>query len=534
MKSRSVCGLVGLWGLLVVVSIACRPPIPIDETRYLSVAWEMWRSGNFLVPQVNGLPYSHKPPLLFYLINLGWMLFGANAFTARLTAPLFALCNLGLTAALGRRLWPENPRVAEFAPFILLALPLWAVTSTVTMFDQLLTFFILLGLIGLLKISRWQWRSGLMLLAIAIGGGLLTKGPVVLLPLLPTALSFPWWRPAAAAKKKYWYPLLLAALLAGIGLALGWALPAARAGGPAYADAILWGQTAGRIVKSFAHQRPWWWYLPLLPLVLLPWTVLLVRGPEKGWRGLLAEPGLRFCLAWLLPAFILFSLVSGKQLHYLVPLLPALALLGARAADGAAPQTLRWCRISLGGLFLVSGLVLAGSGLLPLVNEFTGHRNPLWVLALIFSGLLACGLKPEKPATTITGISAAVVGWILLLQFIAAGSLAGTFDLGPMALKIAELQRQGHQVAIYPARFANQFHFPGRLRQPLITLDEIHEVGPWLAAHPKAYIVTFRRNLSPDNDSGPPELTLESGKRRISLWSATALQPLLPPPLTTE
>ena len=46
--------------------------MPVDETRYLAVAWDMWREGNFLVPHLNGEPYSHKPPLLFWLIHLAY------------------------------------------------------------------------------------------------------------------------------------------------------------------------------------------------------------------------------------------------------------------------------------------------------------------------------------------------------------------------------------------------------------------------------------------------------------------------------
>ena len=57
---------------LIAVAVLTRPAMPIDETRYLAVAWEMWQSGDYLVPHTNGLPYSHKQPLLFWLINFGW------------------------------------------------------------------------------------------------------------------------------------------------------------------------------------------------------------------------------------------------------------------------------------------------------------------------------------------------------------------------------------------------------------------------------------------------------------------------------
>ena len=68
----------GLWVVVMGTALATRPPLPVDETRYLAVAWDMWLDGNFLVPHLNFEPYSHKPPLLFWLINLGWGLFGVR------------------------------------------------------------------------------------------------------------------------------------------------------------------------------------------------------------------------------------------------------------------------------------------------------------------------------------------------------------------------------------------------------------------------------------------------------------------------
>ena len=70
--------LTGMWLLLVGVTLKLRPLLPVDETRYLSVAWDMWQNDNFLVPHLNGAPYSHKPPLLFWLMHLGWSIFGVN------------------------------------------------------------------------------------------------------------------------------------------------------------------------------------------------------------------------------------------------------------------------------------------------------------------------------------------------------------------------------------------------------------------------------------------------------------------------
>ena len=306
-----------------------RPLMPIDETRYLSVAWEMWLHNNYLVPHLNGELYAHKPPLLFWIMNLGWSIFGVVEWWPRLVAPLFGLGSLLLTARLARKLWPQQSQIANLAPFLLFGGLFWIVFSTMTMFDTLITFFSLLGILGL--ISTWQGKliKGFMLVAIAIGLGVLTKGPVILLHILPAALLAPLWAPQlspATMSWGKWYYAILLAFLAGAAIALSWAISAAIAGGQVYADAIFWGQTAGRMVKSFAHQRPVWWYLVAVPLMLLPWSlwpalwrscrVCSKLSSATFWPG---DGGLRLLLTWFLTAFTAFSLISGKQPHYLLP-----------------------------------------------------------------------------------------------------------------------------------------------------------------------------------------------------------------------
>ena len=68
-RAASVAGLLLCWLALLLLSLALRPLLPVDETRYIGVAWEMWQRGDFLVPWLNGEPYSHKPPLFFWLVH---------------------------------------------------------------------------------------------------------------------------------------------------------------------------------------------------------------------------------------------------------------------------------------------------------------------------------------------------------------------------------------------------------------------------------------------------------------------------------
>lgn len=318
-----------MWLALLLTTLATRPLVPIDETRYVTVAWEMWQRGDFLVPHLNGLPYSHKPPLLFWLMHGGWWLFGVNEWWPRLVPALAALANVALVRQLAKRLWPEEEAAAELSPWILSGFLAWAFYSTAVLFDMLVVCGVLGVLYGLVLARDERPFLGFSLAALGTCFGLFAKGPVVLAFALPPILLGPWW--ARGVRPWRWGLGGLGALAAAVLGILAWALPAARAGGEAYSRAILWGQTADRVVAATAHPEPFWWYAAVLPLMLLPFSL----WPAL-WRRLrpltLADSGVRLCLAATVPSLLVMSLISAKQPHYLLAALPPLALVAARAA----------------------------------------------------------------------------------------------------------------------------------------------------------------------------------------------------------
>jgi 4-amino-4-deoxy-L-arabinose transferase-like glycosyltransferase len=148
------------------------------------------------------------------------------------------------------------------------------------MFDMLLTTCVLVGLIALAQAAATGRRRWHALFAAAIAFGILAKGPVIFLHLLPVALLAPLWlRPDA--ERGRWYRRTAGAVLGGILLAGFWVVPAALFGGDAYREKILWTQTAGRVTESFSHARGWWYYLVVFPLLTLPWFVW-----RRVWSGL--------------------------------------------------------------------------------------------------------------------------------------------------------------------------------------------------------------------------------------------------------
>ena len=420
-----------VWGVLVALALTLRPPLPIDETRYLSVAWEMWVRGDYLVPYLNGQPYSDKPPLLFWMMQLGWAVFGVTDWWARLVAPIFGLASMALTPAIARRLWPHDRGAAGLAPWILLGTAWWTVFITPTTFDTLVTFFVLLGILGILRAGQESSGRGWTMLSAAVGLGILTKGPMILLYMVPIGLAAPWWTNRRGGWLR-WYSRLTLAIALGLGIALAWAVPAALSAGEPYARAIFWDQTSTRLGQVAEHRRAFWWYAPLVPALVFPWPLAPVAW--RGWRAALATPltpATRLLLAWIVPPFLILSLVGGKQAHYLLPLLPAFALLTAH------------------GISVLGAIVTPGR---------------IRLIAMLSPALM------------------------LLLHLAVLPYLAVGFDVAPLARKIHSWQEAGRPVA-HAGRYHGQFQYAGRLEQPLEVIPRRTE-RDWLARHPGGKVIS--------------------------------------------
>jgi len=525
-----------IWlALLAAVTLAVRPPIPVDETRYLSVAWEMWTSGNLLVPHLNGLPYSHKPPLLFWLINAGWELFGVAGWWPRLVPALCLAASLFLTLALGRELWPGRPALPRRAAVLLQGSLLFAILATYLLFDPLLVACALVAVLGLVRAARGGGLRAWGLAGLGIGLGILAKGPVILLHTLPVALAGPWWsrgleplgpgraRPTA----RRWYGGVALAVIVGAAIGLAWAIPAALAGGAEYGRAILLGQTTGRLAESFAHRRPAWWYLPLLPVLVFPfgfWPPLyraLYRGLYRG-RGrlpsLLAEPGVRFALAQGLPVLAVFSLISGKQPQYLAPLLPAGALLAARLAE-RAPRPRRWeivpplllplaVALALILLQLVAGrqgvpgwagLISPGAGVLFGIGAVLYAVHVLRRSRRVPAPGAGPGAGPSsrpdpgeanEPGGSdgaAEGLAVLSVALVAVLYLALAPMFTARYDLEPMARFVRLAETRGAPVA-HIGEYRGELHFLGRLERPFEEVERA-DVAAWFDRHPEGLVL---------------------------------------------
>lgn len=495
-----------LWVLAALVSIFQTGFIPMYSTRTLGVAWEMWNSGQFLVPYSNGEPYSHKVPLLFWLIHAGWAVGGVGEVWPRVLQVLTGLGVILLAQRLARVLWPRVPTVAALVPWVLAAYSYAFLFSLQIMYEVLLCLCVL-GAMNALVARDVGSRPAFAWFALAVAAGLMTKGPVMLLHVAFPFLLGPLWHPWAAAHRARWYAHGALALIAGFAVLLGWALAAARVGGEAYRNELFFMQTAGRVVDSFDHAQPWWWYLSMLPALMLPWLLW-----PRAWHAVLAaitaerSVGMRFVLCWLLPVFVAFSLISGKQAYYLLP----------EAAAGAMVLAagLAQLRVRAGSGWRVSGGWLLGAVMFALA--FALWRLPAWVADgsadsiwyvdlssaspwfVVGAALLGLAFMsaPRADLAATRWIGATAMAAVVLVYALFAQTIWVRFDLRPAAAHLAALEAAGVPIAHYDL-YHTQFQFLARLQRPVTVLFP-DSIDAWALQHPDGRVLHYVKPLTLD------------------------------------
>ena len=518
-RSSSLPVLLALWLALLLLSLLTRPLLPVDETRYLAVAWEMWRRGDFLVPYLNGAPYSDKPPLFFWLIHAGWWLFGVTEWWPRCVAALVSLAALWATARLADMLWPRDVMTRQLVPWVLFGSIVWMAFYPWVQFDLLLVLFVVLAMSGLIMAGRGR-RNGWLVVGLGIGLGVLAKGPVILLHVLPAALLAPLWIRDRPRSWWNWYAAIGGSLLLGSVMALAWALPAAQSGGETYRQAILWGQTANRVVNAFAHAHPWWWYLPWLPVLFAPWPLL-----PWLWRHLLRslrdrqDEGVRFCAVWLLSALLVMSLMSGKQLKYLLPLLPAFALLVARVLSLAGSQDVPRRPRVLAVLPGLSGIFLAVAPSLIAAPPWVNSVSPLWGGVLVAGAVLLGMSKPLRMEQYPLAVALLSAGILVIVYLGVFRNAAPAYDLREASRLIARAEAAGRPVASLTG-YHGQFGFYGRLARPIVNLPP-QQARAWSREHPGGYLIATYPDRVPGHAAAVHEQPYRGG--HLAIWEGRVL-----------
>lgn len=498
-----------LIGLAVIMAalVAMRPLLPIDETRYLSVAYEMWLSGDPVHLTKNGEMYTHKTPLLFVMINLVWLVTGVSEFAARLVGPACAVAMVAGTAMLARRLWAAE-NLGLRAALILCGFPVFLIYGSATMFDALLALGVLGGIAALWSIG--QGRGGWPLFGLALAFGVYAKGPVILVHLMPVLLSMPYW---AANPPK---PIQIAkgfggALLIALAIIALWLVPTLLTATPEFRTELLWTQSAARVAGGMAHDRPIWFLIALLPALLFPWGWSFRLW--SGFKGRWSDPAIKLCTIWAISTLILFSLISGKQAHYLLPAYPAVALLFAHASTRAKSGSLAWVAL----LLIACGAGAVGLGLIPAKADLA-QLAPYWPLTafavLCFILALLIWRLPRIPGHLLSGI-----GLTLGIHgIIATTGLYAAYDGQALASTLAIYETDG--LAVTNAEYNAEINFLARLTTPVALTPDLPSLTAWAQTHPDGMI--FGR-INENPLTAAPQQVFHFMAQDWGLWPATSL-----------
>ena len=545
------------WTLLALAvfvlgaGMGVRDPWPTDEPRFNLVAKQMVESGEYLITQRGVELYSDKPPMYMWTQVAAYSLTGNWRVAFLLPSLLAALGVLWLLFDLTARTWSR--RAAWWTAFTLLICFQFAFQAKRAQIDMVLLFLITLSLYGflrhLLRGPAWHWYAlGWFVAGIAT----ITKGvgflaPLILLPAAALALyqgraSTGW----AALRSPHWWWMPLLFLLA---MSL-WLLPMYLAtygsGDPAriaYAEDLLFRQTAKRYTNSWDHQEPFWYFAGVMLASWLPLSLWLPWWAPALWRRLRhrLDPRTVLPLCWAAMVVLFFSFSPGKRDVYILPALPMLVF----ALAPLLPGLLRLRgpnRVSFVAALLLA-LALLGLGLAALVGEpgfelreeqrrglQAGSDALWWVLALsgALAGLLLLWARPRRGVLGWAGCMAVIWtvamgwggSWVLNEQNSARGVMQAARDkVGPeIELGLVAWQEQNLLQAIPPVQTFGFEKIPWE--------QQWADGKAWLMQAPeRRRLFVLSRLIDRCVERSKIELAGISNRRRWYLVPAEALRP---------
>jgi len=316
-----------------------------DEGRYAEIAREMAVTGDWVTPRLNGIKYFEKPPLQYWAIASAYKVFGEHHWTSRLWPALTGLLGIALVLLAGRSLF--GPTAGLYAALVLGSSAGYIGLGHMNTLDMGLTFFMTATALAFLLAHsegtnpatsrRWMlaaWASA----ALAV----LSKGLIgIVLPAAVVAIYAVLQRDWGLLGRLQWTRGTLIFLV----IAAPWFVLVQHAN-PEFAKFFFIHEHFERfLTESHRRVEPWWYFIPKLAVGLLPWLTLLPQALIRGWRmpqpPQVFQPA-RFLLIWTIFIFVFFSASGSKLPSYILPILPALALLiGLTLADTGTRQ-LKW------------------------------------------------------------------------------------------------------------------------------------------------------------------------------------------------
>lgn len=352
-----------------------------DEPRYAAIGLEMARSGDWITPRLWGERWFEKPALLYWMTALASRLGFGPDLAPRVPVAVLSAGFLLFYYRWVKRVYAE--RVAMFATGMLATCAGWLGYSYAAVTDLPLTATFSAGMFFSLDWLLTSDRKRLRWAGVAFGLAILAKG------LVPVALVLPLLWFGRREGKALLVPAAIAAAVAAV-----WYIPCTIVNGWPFVEEFFLKHHLSRFTNNaLQHKQPVWYYLPVLVGLLMPWTPMAAAAARLNFRGV----DRRFLLSWFLFGLAFFSMATNKLPGYLLPLLPAAALL-----FGMALEEVSWSRWCLGVSVLGWALAPTVAATLPGALEAGLSRagvswqiSPLWLTV----GALAIAIYTVRHAS---------------------------------------------------------------------------------------------------------------------------------------
>ena len=478
--------------------VGAYPLFEPDEGRNAEVMREMAATNGYILPRLNGLPYLDKPIVYFAAGALAMEVMGPTEKAARLPSIVFTVLTILLVAWFGGRLFGRDG--AWTAALAYAASPLTIAYARTVIFDAALTFWVVGALVSFYLAAEssppstsphpqggsegggdrgWWGTVGW----VATAAGVLTKGPVALMFVALVALPYALWR-------RRWRAVVdPVGLLAFVAVVLPWVL-AVSSTVPDFVSYVLAVETVQRVTTSaLGRSEPFLYFVPILLAAALPWVVAVIVG----WRrdvlrrsGDRLDPRTVLLLLWIAAPLLFFTLSQSKRPQYILPLVPALALLLARVWH-AAREVLPGARAAGGALVVIGGGLITRrdwiAGLFDTSPEVAARipSTALWLgLAAAVAGSLvfAAGERRQHVLLALAAPACAIplLGMPLLR---AIGAERSSASLAEALRPVITAETEIVAVATYP------LSLPFYLRRPLTlaTVDGAELTSNYVTRH---------------------------------------------------
>ena len=345
-----------------------------DEGRYAEIPREMVASGDWLTPRLNDLKYFEKPALQYWATAAAYRVFGEHEWTARLWSALTGFLGIALVYFTGRRIF--GAQAGLFAALVLASSLLYVMIGHINTLDMGVTFFMTLGLAGFLRAqypaaSAHENKLWMHVAWTALAFAVLSKGLMGL--ALPGAVLVVY-----TLIQRDWVLWKRLHLVSGLALFLAisapWFVAVTLVNPEFFRFFFIYEHFERFLFKAHGRYQPWWYFVPILLVGILPWLVLAFDALVRAWKRDSADKGTfqpkRFLLIWIVFIYVFFTLSNSKLPAYILPIFPALALLMGQRLTRISGNTLFWHTMP------VLLLAAAGLGLAPWVANLGDQNTP--------------------------------------------------------------------------------------------------------------------------------------------------------------